>query len=657
MSDNDNNNGQRQGNGGPPGPQMPDMGGNFLKRWGPLLLIVGVFAIPWLVTLFAGVGRANTVSYSQFKEELEAGNVQAVQIQGERIRGQFSSAVSVENAQGSTGQSVTSFQTYFPSRVTDDFLSTLDSQGVSVFTQPESEGNFFTVLLNILPFLLMIWIFVRLSRRMRQQGGGMFQVGKSKAKKFGKEREIETTFEDVAGIESAKSALMEVTEYLKDPRKFEKLGATTPKGLLLVGPPGSGKTLLARAVAGEAGVPFFSITGSDFMEMFVGVGASRVRDLFKDAKKNAPSIIFIDELDSIGRRRGAGLGGGHDEREQTLNQLLSELDGFEKHEQTIVMGATNRPDILDPALERPGRFDRRITVNLPPMKDRIAILKIHARGKPISDDVSFEEVARNTPGFSGADLENLLNEAALIAAQSGGDEVTQEHLDQARDKIMLGLERTSVVLEGREKEIVAYHETGHAVVGAVLEYTEPIHKVTIIPREHSMGVTQQLPDKDKYIYERRYLEDRLAVMMGGRAAEQLVAETMTSGAENDLKQAKRLARKMVLDWGMSDAFKNVALGQENGQVFLGEELSRRRDFSDETMRVLDKEIKSILNAAYDRAVETLKSHRDEFEQVAEELKENEEISGDRVYDILGIEKDRNGSRDSEQEKEEAEAGS
>jgi cell division protease FtsH len=445
------------------------------------------------------------------------------------------------------------------------------------------------------------------------------------------------TFDDVAGAQSAKAELEEVIEFLRESARFEKLGGDIPKDVLLVGPPGTGKTLLARAVAGEADVPFFNITGSDFMEMFVGVGASRVRDLFEDAKKASPAIIFIDELDSIGRTRGAGLGGGHDEREQTLNQLLSEMDGFEQNADVIIMAATNRPDILDPALLRPGRFDRRITVDLPTMKDREKILEIHSRNKPLDLDVDLEQIAQGTPGFSGDDLENLLNEAALLAARKDKDKIQLNDIEDARDKIILGLERGNLGLSEEEYKLLAYHEGGHAVVAAFTPHADPIHKVTIVPRGKAMGVTQQLPEKEKYIYSREYILDRLAVMMGGRAAEELQFNTNTSGAENDLKQATRLARKMILDWGMGETLKQVAYGGQRQQVFLGEAISHRREYSETTAREVDEEIKTILSEAFERAQEILEDHKDGLDQLVELLLEEEEVSGNKVYDILGVE--------------------
>jgi cell division protease FtsH len=487
--------------------------------------------------------------------------------------------------------------------------------------------------MGLLPVLLLFGVGYIFLRRMQSQGQGLFSVRQSKAKLFDKDEE-DTTFDDVAGADSAKEELREIIKFLKNPERFEGLGGKVPKGVLLVGPPGTGKTLLARAVAGEADVPFFSVSGSDFMEMFVGVGASRVRDMFSEAKETSPAIIFIDELDSIGRKRGAGLGGGNDEREQTLNQLLSELDGFEENEGVIVMAATNRPDILDSALTRPGRFDRQITVDLPTQKARHEILKIHARNKPLSNDVDLDEIARSTPGFSGADLENLLNEAALLAGRYEHDKIMGSDIEEARDKVMMGLKREGMVLDEEEKKLLAYHEAGHAIVAAVLPHADPIHKVTIVPRGQAMGVTQQLPEKDKYLYRLDYLLDRLAVIMGGRAAEEIIFDTATSGAENDLKQVRKMARKMVLDWGMGERFKHISLGEDQGNVFLGEELAKGREYSDETAREVDEEIRRITENAFKRAVETLNEHRDAFDKLAEMLIEREEVPGRDVLQLV-----------------------
>ncbi len=471
-------------------------------------------------------------------------------------------------------------------------------------------------------------------RRTRQQGDSIFSVGQNKAKLYRKTKEG-VTFSDVAGIAGVKKELHEIVDFLKTPERFRRLGAKVPKGVLLVGPPGTGKTLLARALAGEANVPFYSISGSDFMEMFVGVGASRVRSLFRDAKAHSPSIIFIDELDSIGRHRGAGLGGGHDEREQTLNQLLSELDGFEQNDNTIVLAATNRPDILDPALLRPGRFDRRVTVDRPTLKDRAEILKVHAKNKPFQADVEFEKVAQGTPGFSGADLENLLNEAALLAVRKERSVITMADVDEARDKILLGIERTNFAMTEDEKKIVAYHEAGHTLVAVNLPSADPIHKVTIIPRDASMGVTQMMPDHDQHLYSKNYVLDRITVMLGGRAAEDAFIGDITSGAESDLREATRLARKMVLDWGMSLRLHNLSLGDERQDVFLGADISRRREYSERTAQQVDEEIKSILDKAYEKAAAILKDKSAALKRIAEALVEKEELGSKEIMDLVG----------------------
>lgn len=598
-----------------------------------LLIVMGILSI-WGANTINLSGKVAQISYSNFRGQLQNGNVQSVTVQGNKISGKLKQAQKQQSANG--GGSYTNFVTYVPSFGDKQLLPLLESQGVKIVTQPKSNFSWLPYLLNFLPFVFLIgigyWLF---SRMQRGQGQNIFSLGKSGAKLYEQRRE-RTTFKDVAGTQGAKTELKEIIEFLKTPTRFQRLGGKMPKGVLLVGPPGTGKTLLARAVAGEANVPFFNITGSNFMEMFVGVGASRVRDLFNDAKKASPAIIFIDELDSIGRLRGAGLGGGHDEREQTLNQLLSEMDGFEPNEEVVVMAATNRPDILDPALLRPGRFDRRITVSLPTMKDRQAILAIHARNKPLAEDVDLSRVASGTPGFSGADLQNLLNEAALLAARSGKRAIEREDIEVARDKILLGLERENMVLTEQERRLLAYHEAGHAILAALLPNADPIHKVTIVPRGKAMGVTQQLPERDMYIYPLEYLLDRLAVMMGGRASEKLVLDTMTSGAEDDLKQATQLARKMVLDWGMSKRFNQLALGGKSQQVFLGEEIAQRRDYSEETAREIDEEVINILDESLTKAMDTLKHHRDDLDKLAEKLLEVEEVSGDAVLELLGI---------------------
>jgi cell division protease FtsH len=599
-----------------------------------ILLIVMSIASIWGVNSINANGKVAQISYSNFQGQLKNGNVQSITVQGNKINGKLKQAQKQQSANG--GGTYTNFVTYVPSFGDKQLLPLLESQGVKIVTKPKSNFSWLPYLLNFLPFVFLIGIgYLLFSRMQRGQGQSIFSLGKSGAKLYERRRE-HTTFKDVAGTQGAKAELKEIIEFLKDPTRFQRLGGKMPKGVLLVGPPGTGKTLLARAVAGEANVPFFNITGSNFMEMFVGVGASRVRDLFNEAKKASPAIIFIDELDSIGRLRGAGLGGGHDEREQTLNQLLSEMDGFEPNEEVVVMAATNRPDILDPALLRPGRFDRRITVSLPTMKDRQAILAIHARNKPLAEDVDLRRVASGTPGFSGADLQNLLNEAALLAARSGKRAIEREDIEVARDKILLGLERENMVLTEQERRLLAYHEAGHAILAALLPNADPIHKVTIVPRGKAMGVTQQLPERDMYIYPIEYLLDRLAVMMGGRASEKLVLDTMTSGAEDDLKQATQLARKMVLDWGMSKRFNQLALGGKSQQVFLGEEIAQRRDYSEETAREIDEEVMNILDESLTKAMDTLKNHRDDLDKLAEKLSEVEEVSGDAVFELLGL---------------------
>lgn len=608
--------------------------GNY-SSWMNLLLWVLFFAFifTWLQSPEGGIFSQSTeVSYSEFREQLQDGNVESIHVQGEQIRGELKESRTLATTQDDTSR-YESFITYIPSFGDEALFEILEEQNVAISSEPVSDFNWLTVLLFGLPVLLFLYLGFMFYQRMKAQGQGIFNIGKSKAKLQEPEKQ-DTTFDDVAGLDNTKKELEEVIQFLKNPKQFEEIGAKLPKGLLMVGPPGTGKTLLARAVAGEAEVPFFSISGSDFMEMFVGVGAKRIRDMFKKAKDKSPSIIFIDELDSIGRRRGAGLGGGHDEREQTLNQLLSELDGFEPTENVVVIAATNRPDILDKALLRPGRFDRRITVDMPTQQSRVKILEIHARNKPLADDVDLVRVAKSTPGFSGADLENLLNEASLYAGRDKRKKVRMSDIDKARDKVMMGLEREGVQISDEEKKMLAYHEAGHALVAAVLPYSDPIHKVTIIPRGKAMGVTQQFPEKEKYIYRREYLLDRLAVIMGGRAAEDLIFQTSTSGAQDDLKQVSKLSRRMVLQWGMSDRFQHISLGSDEEEVFLGRDMSRKREYSDSTAREIDKEVQKITNEAFERAISTLKENRDVLEQVAELLLEKEEISGEEVDKLL-----------------------
>jgi cell division protease FtsH len=606
----------------------------FDTRWTIIILLVLLlFGWQYYMRSF----QTQQIKYTTFVQHLENNRIADITVQGEEIEGTLKEPVQVEG-QGEAQGEYSTFVTYLPSFGDPDLWTTLQDKNVEVKTLPEREGNFWTTIILLLPFFFLIFLGYLQYKRMQGQSGGLFSIGKSQARKYDRSQE-ETTFDDVAGAQGAKTELHEVVSFLKEPDRIRNLGGKVPKGVMLVGPPGTGKTLLARAVAGEADVPFFSITGSDFMEMFVGVGAKRVRSLFEDAKKNAPSIIFIDEIDAIGRRRGAGLGGGHDEREQTLNQLLSELDGFEANQDVIVMCATNRPDILDQALMRPGRFDRRIIVDLPNTQDRREILSIYAKNKKFDEDADLDRLARGTPGFSGADLENMLNEAALLAARNEEETISNKVIEEARDKILMGLVREGLSMTEQEKSIVAYHESGHAIVGAQLPNADPIHKVSIVPRTQSMGVTQQLPENEKYIYDRSYLLDRLAVMMGGRAAEVLVFDTATSGAGNDLQQATQMARRMVLEWGMSGRFEHMALGSKGEQVFLGEELGKPREYSEGTAQEVDNEVESLLSDAYTKAEKILSSSREVMDRLAQLLIDEDEVPGEEVYAMLGKEQE------------------
>jgi cell division protease FtsH len=528
----------------------------------------------------------------------------------------------------------TEFTSNGPNEPPEEDLALFREHDVNVeFSNPQP--SIFDALLPLLiPIALFIGIFWLLQRRAQSQMGGIMSIGRSKAKTYSTERPG-TTFADVAGYEGVKQEITEVVDFLKHPERFAEIGARIPKGVLLVGPPGTGKTLIARAVAGEAGVPFLSVTGSDFMEMFVGVGASRVRDLFQNARKLGRAIIFVDEIDSIGRKRGAGLGGGHDEREQTLNQMLSEMDGFEATEGIVMMAATNRPDILDPALLRPGRFDRQVVVPLPELDERRAIVEVHCKSKRLAADVDLDVVARGTPGMSGADLANLVNEAALFAVRAGHDEIRNIDFEQARDRVLMGQRRESMALSESEKEVIAYHEAGHAVCAAVLPQADPVHKVTILPIGMALGVTQQLPVDERHIYRQDYIEDSLVVRMGGRCAEELVFGVISTGANNDLVGSTELARKMVSEWGMSSRVGPMAWGS-NGQVFLGEDLIHTRDYSDETARVIDEEVQRILRQQEERCRETLLDHRNGLDLVARALLEHETIDGSEVTRLIAV---------------------
>ncbi len=591
-----------------------------------LHVLILLFMVLLILNFAAPMWQTTHISYSEFLAQVRSENVEEITVRGDRIEGSVKEEVQKEDI------SYTGFVTYTPAFGDDELMPLLQEKDFQVHTQPERSPFFWYLLLSTVPLLLIVLLLYSQYKKM-QGGGGLFGFGKSQAKKFDQGRQS-VTFQDVAGAREAKVELMEVVDYLKDPQKIHGMGGKVPRGVILLGPPGTGKTLLAKAVAGESGVPFLSITGSDFMEMFVGVGAKRVRNLFEEARQNAPSIIYIDEIDAIGRRRGSGMGGGHDEREQTLNQLLGELDGFEEHENIVVMTSTNRPDILDPALTRPGRFDRRIMVDLPTVRDREELLQVHSKNKKLDHDVDLQRLARETPGFSGADLENLMNEAALMAARDGRSQINSQDVETARDKILMGLKRHGLVMTQEEKNMVAYHEAGHAIVGAVLPHADPVYKVSIVPRSQAMGATQQFPDREQYIYAREYILDRLAVMMGGRCAEVQVFSTATSGAANDLQQASKMARRMVMEWGMSEAFEHMAFGDPGKEIFLGEDLGKAREYSEMTARKIDQEVEAILKKAFERAQEVLSSRRRAMDELAQALLENDEVSGETVYAIV-----------------------
>jgi cell division protease FtsH len=575
------------------------------------------------VLLFSSMLPSETserVSYDQFLAEVAAGSVTDVLINNQSGRIDFHHADGIR------------FTTTGPLELSaDDRALLAGSQAAVEFNTPEP-GLLQTWLPLLLPVGLIILFFWWISRRAQGQMGSMMSIGRSRAKTYSSERPG-TTFDDVAGYAGVKQEIREVVDFLQAPERFAEIGARVPKGILLVGPPGTGKTLIARAVAGEAGVPFLSVAGSDFMEMFVGVGASRVRDLFESARKMGKAIIFIDEIDSVGRKRGAGLGGGHDEREQTLNQMLSEMDGFEATEGIVMIAATNRPDILDPALLRPGRFDRQVVVPLPELEDRRQILEVHTKGKQVDDDVDLSVVARGTPGMSGADLSNLVNEAALVAVRNGEDSVHAEHFEVARDRILMGQKRESMALTNAEKEAIAYHEAGHALCAAVLPTADPLHKVTIIPSGMALGVTMQLPEEERHIYRQDYIEDQLVIKMGGQVAEDLVFGVISTGAGHDLVTATELARRMVREWGMSDAVGPMAWSSHN-QVFLGDDMLAARDYSDETARIIDKEVQRILVEKEKRCRDLLTEHRQALDLVARALLEHETIDGAEVTRLL-----------------------
>lgn len=557
------------------------------------------------------------LSYSEFLTKVRNGEIVEVRIQGQRIQG------------------ILLDERHFVSHNPNDpeLVQTLLANNVRVVAEPEEQSPwYFAVLVSWFPMLLLIGVWIYFMRQMQSGGGRVMSFGRSKAKMLSEES-TKVTFEDVAGVDEAKEELVEVVEFLREPKRFTRLGGRIPKGVLLVGSPGTGKTLLARAVAGEAGVPFFSISGSDFVEMFVGVGAARVRDLFTQGKKNAPCLIFIDEIDAVGRQRGAGLGGGHDEREQTLNQLLVEMDGFESNEGVILIAATNRPDVLDPALLRPGRFDRQVVVPLPDLRGRMRILQVHAKRTPQAKGVDLESLAKGTPGMSGADLENLVNEAALHAARQSKDQVEMADFEEAKDKILMGKERRSMILSEKERKATAYHEAGHALVAKLLPGTDPVHKVSIIPRGMALGVTMQLPD-DRHTYSRTFLENNLVVLLAGRVAEQIVFDQQTTGAGNDIERATKIARKMVCQWGMSDNLGPMALGGKDDHVFLGREIVQHKDYSEQTAQRIDAEIQGFINRAYAKAKQLLEEHLNELHAVAAALLERETITGEDIGLIM-----------------------
>ncbi|MBR0813939.1 MULTISPECIES: ATP-dependent zinc metalloprotease FtsH [Bradyrhizobium] len=588
------------------------------------LWVIIVLLLLALFTLFQNPGQrasSQDIAFSQLLSEVDRGNVRDVVIQGPDIHGTFTNG--------------SSFQTYAPNDPT--LVKRLYDSKVQITAKPPGDNVpwFVSLLVSWLPFIALIGVWIFLSRQMQGGAGKAMGFGKSRAKML-TEAHGRVTFEDVAGVDEAKQDLQEIVEFLRDPGKFQRLGGRIPRGVLLVGPPGTGKTLIARAVAGEANVPFFTISGSDFVEMFVGVGASRVRDMFEQAKKNAPCIIFIDEIDAVGRHRGAGLGGGNDEREQTLNQLLVEMDGFEANEGVILIAATNRPDVLDPALLRPGRFDRQVVVPNPDVVGREQILKVHVRKVPLAPDINLKTIARGTPGFSGADLMNLVNEAALTAARRNKRMVTQAEFEEAKDKVMMGAERKSLVMTEEEKLLTAYHEGGHAIVGLNVPATDPIHKATIIPRGRALGMVMQLPERDKLSMSLEQMTSRLAIMMGGRVAEELIfgREKVTSGAASDIEQATRLARMMVTRWGLSEELGTVSYGENQDEVFLGMSVSRTQNASEATVQKIDSEIRRLVEEGYKEATRILTEKHADLEALAKGLLEFETLSGDEIIDLL-----------------------
>src|SRR5687767_14468205 len=608
----------------PPRPSWGNLSKN-LALW----LLVGLLALALFQMMSRQRSPTQEFSYTEFARQLDQDNIARVEIfDGKRLEGDFKSPVAQD------GRSAKSFTVLLPIANSEAFVKRLDEAGVPIVAR-EPKGGITAIIIAALPWIVILGLWFFLLRQLQAGGSRAFAFGKSKAKLLAGDTP-KITFADVAGADEAKVELQEIIEFLKDPQKFTRLGGRLPKGALLVGPPGTGKTLLAKAVAGEAGRPFFSMSGSDFVEMFVGVGASRVRDLFEQGKAHAPCIIFIDEIDAVGRHRGAGLGGGHDEREQTLNQLLVEMDGFEGSEGIIVIAATNRPDVLDPALLRPGRFDRQVVVPLPDVRGREQILRVHMRKVPLSEDVKPGYIARGTPGFSGADLANLVNEAALFAARANKRIVSMDEFERAKDKIYMGAERRSMVMSDQEKKMTAYHEAGHAIVGYTVPEHDPVYKVTIIPRGRALGLTWYLPEGDRYSTSKRRLESHIASLFGGRCAEELIfgVDGVTTGASNDIERATDLARSMVTKWGLSDRLGPLTYSEENGEVFLGRQMTQHKQVSDDTAHAIDEEIRRVIDMNYKRAKEILESHLDKLHAMADALVKYETIDETQIKDIM-----------------------
>jgi cell division protease FtsH len=581
------------------------------------VVLIMVVVLLWTVVKTGQRQNEHALNFTEFVNDVKAGKVSSVTITGMEVEGKY---------KGDGSLRVTVPPNY------PELYTLLQDNNVTIHVKEPNSNGWVTMLVNAIPFILLLGFWIFMMRQMQSGGNKALSFGKSRARLHSSQQK-KVTFKDVAGVEEAKEELQEIIEFLREPQKFQKLGGRIPKGVLLIGPPGTGKTLLARAIAGEANVPFFSISGSDFVEMFVGVGASRVRDLFEQGKKNAPCIIFIDEIDAVGRHRGAGLGGGHDEREQTLNQLLVEMDGFESNEGVILVAATNRPDVLDPALLRPGRFDRRVVVGRPDVRGREAILRVHTKKVPIADDVDLMVLARGTPGFAGADLANLVNEAALVAARQNRKVVTMADFELAKDKVLMGVERKSLIISDEEKRNTAYHEAGHALVLSLLPSADPVHKVTIIPRGMALGVTMQLPEDDKHSYTKDYLETQLAGLMGGRIAEEIFMHHMTTGAGNDIERATELARKMVCEWGMSD-LGPLSFGKKEEQIFLGREIAQHRDYSEATAIRIDEEVRRIMGEAYDKARKIIEERSDALIRIAEALLEREVLDADEIKALI-----------------------